>query len=1757
MSFDPDKPFDVVSAGESPAATFNPEQPFEVVANPEAAPAASSFDPSQPFEVEYDGPPQITAATQPGLLRRAATAVRESLAPLIGPAPNQRLRQEQDAQAFAEALPQIAAAAPRPNLVETEGFVPAMFTPTEGTPWMLPQIQADADSGGAAQTGAGLFNVGAGVVNSMIASPGGLLSLPAGPAMVASKVARGVFAADMGRQAIEAIPDAVRTVRDPNATVQQQVEAVAAPVLAAGAALATAPRPARKQFIDVEVMPDAAEAAGVAAARASRQPVAPVLEAPAAAALPEPAPVADLPALTPTAERRVLELAPAPEILRIAGSAEGGAVSARNVATDLPEASMPAAPASGAPRKAKRVAQEQMDKLETTGWIPSGEPGVRIEPGPMPPAFGGGWVSAVDDVERRVVFRDEQGKPRGYLRFSLVNPASKAVDAAEGLNVYVAPEFRRQGIATQLYEAAQRAGYDVRSVSGSGALTPMGEQLSASIRGTGDSLPPGQPAQVIQAAPPGAAAGEGGVRSASVLPGAADPVAVAPERKPKGRGFALSPLPDGSPDLLNAIEDLGGIRGPRDGARGGEYDGFGEVFNSGIPRLLRNRGGQAVDQLIGELAEQGYRFDTPDAFYSAVRQASETRQAARGEMERLMQGDKFHAAALENRGRAAGETAAKPVAVDALQVGDKFKVKREAFEVVDVDPDTGDVIVNDGPRFGRQVLPAGQEFFPDRRTLRRVPRDEAASFLPEGDEAPGAGFDPSQPFEVVAQPEPAPVAAGGDLLGADAPFNLASEVVPDAEAALRRVEARREAATAQGEMFGGETRATPPTWMDRMRGQSLGIAPGADSFARLTKLMDPQSVLPEVFRTATRYSDQAQAGVLARAKAVQEDLRRALGRARKAAPGVDAETFGYLTGARPLAALPAEVRYPAQQARALVDGLSDRAIREGVVKGDLANTFADNIGTYLRRSYRLFADPTYWPEQQVRDDARRFIEANWSKSGPIPRREAETIVKQLLDREAAPAFMLGGKIAGRDVSSLMRRRDLAPEIRRLYGEITDPLEAFGQTVPRLASLIENHAAQQWIRLAGLKDGVFSTTPTPLNHRELVSATNKPHEVWRGLFTTPEIAEAMQREATTKSRALSIGEMVGNVIRTGTSLAKMGKTVLNPDSYAPNVIGGLVTMAANGNFNVLPGGRGLLLAAEELGALRAAGVLPQSRVGLQRDIEKLGKLGLRGEGVAAADLLKTWEKSLLPKLWEKGGKIVRPWLRGYGAIDDTTKYMAWKSELARLKSWDPGAPLAQLEREAAERVRATMPTYSQIPKWVRQASQLGIAPSFVSFTYEMFRNTANTARMAAQDMAEGTRSGNGARTRDGARRLASLMTVLGVSSGAGLALLSRWQNDVSEEQDEAVRYFGAPWNREGMLAYNKPVEGGRAQFSNISYLLPHALLFEALGAGLRGDTGEDMAGRFLTQLKNQFLSADGGVFLGPAVEAYVGTDRETGRPVINRESPTPTADAFGYIYDRSLHPLALDKLERSIKAMRGETGPAGRVYSLGEEGLRLAGVRAQTMDFKQAAEFKARELARRWSDASNLYRTVRGRGVAPEALEAAYQRGEEARQKVFGDLEDYLRLGRVGGVDEDSLVKNLRETTGMDAPALLALLDGEYTPQEREQRDTAAKILERVQSLPEQERAAELVQVLMDNPRVLKPMLAEVERQAKGITQRDRLVLALDVADGSRARHVVRQIQKLGGEPEAVAAYVGELRRKGILSDQVVKQLQSGTWREAE
>jgi hypothetical protein len=206
-------------------------------------------------------------------------------------------------------------------------------------------------------------------------------------------------------------------------------------------------------------------------------------------------------------------------------------------------------------------------------------------------------------------------------------------------------------------------------------------------------------------------------RAATPAPPAAPPATPSPP-KPKKR-FFLRPRYDGVPDILDAIQELGGIASPSQSrhADKGDFDGFAEALTGPARLLIRRRGGLMPDQLVNALTDQEIstgqtcRLESTSDLYDAITAAVAGRAADKKQAARDMVDQEFYEAALTNKPRRGG--CATPIPAGQLKVGDRFKVKRDQCQVHDLDPDTSDIDVRCSPKFGRQKLPDGSSVFPD------------------------------------------------------------------------------------------------------------------------------------------------------------------------------------------------------------------------------------------------------------------------------------------------------------------------------------------------------------------------------------------------------------------------------------------------------------------------------------------------------------------------------------------------------------------------------------------------------------------------------------------------------------------------------------------------------------------------------------------------------------------------------------------------------------------------------------------------------------------------------------------------------------------------------------------------------------------------------------------------------------------------------------------------------------------------------------
>jgi len=244
--------------------------------------------------------------------------------------------------------------------------------------------------------------------------------------------------------------------------------------------------------------------------------------------------------------------------------------------------------------------------------------------------------------------------------------------------------------------------------------------------------------------------------------GDAQPVAQSP-KSATGRQFqpgnqTLPEHPSGKEDILSFISKSNRLQTPplKGQAKGAEWDGLEKnPLNYYQKTRLTSKDGRPPDLMLSDLKREKFlpKDATIDDMWAAIKDAFDNRKNWTPEKNTY----EGHIQGLQDQHKAFSEANKESDKADAipaweLDKGDTVQVGTETMRVIDVDPDTGDVTLQDGTKFGRQVLPNDETVFTEK--LQKASKQQAQ--------------------------EPEPVKAikpKDDLLSgrADEPFNLFAE----------------------------------------------------------------------------------------------------------------------------------------------------------------------------------------------------------------------------------------------------------------------------------------------------------------------------------------------------------------------------------------------------------------------------------------------------------------------------------------------------------------------------------------------------------------------------------------------------------------------------------------------------------------------------------------------------------------------------------------------------------------------------------------------------------------------------------------------------------------------------------------------------------------------------------------------------------------------------------------------------------------------
>ena len=642
-------------------------------------------------------------------------------------------------------------------------------------------------------------------------------------------------------------------------------------------------------------------------------------------------------------------------------------------------------------------------------------------------------------------------------------------------------------------------------------------------------------------------------------------------------------------------------------------------------------------------------------------------------------------------------------------------------------------------------------------------------------------------------------------------------------------------------------------------------------------------------------------------------------------------------GVPPLKLLPPQMQAAARKARVQVDRLSkqiqgsDYLAREGLEgkEAEAAEIIQENIGSYLRRRYKIFEDKNYIKSEAFAQNRLDTIDyfmnnPNVAKNIDAEIRNSESILKEgedilveggrsVLTRDAAerltdnfidqytsrnfksPGSKSSQRVAANKLrTGLFKSRQANNEmLRRLMGEVKDPVEALTTTVADMAEFVATDRFYKFINESLVDDasGMFISQEA---FKRLPGAAQREYEQLKEGFGSLKDAVyaknnvykdlTMQTYANTRDFSEVMRASYSAFLR-GKGITQYGATVLSPVTQIRNFTSSSLFALAQGNVGT---GANLF---DSIGTVWKDIVKRPDKQSYFKNLQRMGVVGTQsqlreidnlismGYGVtkgAVDDSLGIPTSGKLSQKFKRGKSgmflsSVNKRMRDlYQGGDDVWKVYNFEFERNKLLSaFDgnvdtaakavlgdegyaaamqraaiDGVPSARaaaqaLDEHAANLVKNLVPNYERVPEFIKGLRKLPVG-NFIAFPAEILRTSANTFKQALDELA----STNPKIREIGMRRLMGFTTTTMVIPTA-MQKMALDLTGTTQEQIDAIRENGAPWEQNSILLPTSTKVGANGEnvitgYVNYSYTNPYSYLNKPARAILNAvSKGEDL------------------------------------------------------------------------------------------------------------------------------------------------------------------------------------------------------------------------------------------------------------------------------------------------------------------------------
>jgi hypothetical protein len=809
--------------------------------------------------------------------------------------------------------------------------------------------------------------------------------------------------------------------------------------------------------------------------------------------------------------------------------------------------------------------------------------------------------------------------------------------------------------------------------------------------------------------------------------------------------------------------------------------------------------------------------------------------------------------------------------------------------------------------------------------------------------------------------------------------------------------------------------------------------------------------------------------------------------------------------------LPENFKNLVNSMRNQIDVLSLELMNSGAITIEQYRKIKSNLGEYLNTDYEVFTNPNWRKEvsKDVVNTARNFLYQQYEAMLEAGQTDIIDIVEgetkqEALDRTVANTIdeilnpenskiKIGESFKEKRQVALFKQKNIniPPAIQALMGQYNDPIQRYAQSVIKLGSEVSTIRYLNQIKESG--KGVYFFTkgnrPKGFTYQIAPEGTTTLSPLG-GLYTTPEIGEALTNNTDEISKTMRRVMQVQSVV-------KWGKTIGSVGTHTKNVVGNVGFMMLNGHnpFDVKTMGEAYNQVRMNLypesdkvrkGFVRKK-ISEQEKQAIRDKYNKYVELGIINQSTSLGmmrDMIKdaNWNSAMEARLnrdvntVSKAGKYASKKAKAavkfaedlYQAEDDFFKIVAYEKELDRYsqayfkkKKGDLNEEeLSQIEEIAADNVKNLYPNYARVGQVFKNLRKNPFVGNFVSFQAEVFRTTANTVSLIRKEIT----SDNPEIRKLGAKRLRYLGQYLGVKVGANYFLASTigaglsGMLDAGDEDDKLMRRLLPPWAQNSTL-YVLGSGDGVLDYIDLSASDPHGQVDRILNAVLSGeDLTESVVGGIAESL-SPFLGED---ITFTVASALTNNKTKFGKAIYNPEDDIEDiiTDCFLFAAN-TLGPGTGRSIQKVMKEFQKDDGsPWWEIVG------QATGIKPSHTDVYTAAIFKTKDTKKRINNANKLYtdifyeRDANGNIITPtpkekqEAYDKAVKRREEIYKEAILDYKAY-ELTKPKTTGKESIYTSMSKG-GFTPDEIKNIINGqipEYIPPDEVEAMQQLKIVE--------------------------------------------------------------------------------------------------------